>query len=244
MRIRIIAVIAALVLAAVGAVVLVVAVRGASQVAADGSKTVPVLVVTSEVPAGTAASTLAGAVQERRMPAAYVATGAVSSLAALGGRVASATLEPGEQLLASRFVTPTELSAEGGSAAVPKGMQEVSVAVDVQRVAGGRVGVGSHVGVYASFDGGAAGAASTTLLLDHVLVTSLTSAAVQSSTTLNGTSSKPATSGTVLVTLAVSADDAKKLVYAAEFGKIWFSAENADSASSASGAVTRTELGG
>jgi pilus assembly protein CpaB len=243
MRIRIIAVVAALVLAAVGAVALVVAVRGASQVRADGSRTVSVLVVTSEVPAGTSAATLAGAVESKKMPAAFAATGAVTSLSSLGGKVASTTLEPGEQVLASRFVTPTQLSAQGGSAAVPKGMQEVSVAVDVQRVAGGLVGVGSRVGVYASFDGGATGS-STSLLLDHVLVTSLTSAAVQSTTTLGGTSSKPSTTGTVLVTLAVSADDAKKLVYAAEFGKIWFSAENADSTSSATGAMTRTELGG
>jgi pilus assembly protein CpaB len=244
MRIRIIAVVAAIVLAAVGAVVLVVAVRGASQQAADGAKTEAVLVVTSEIPAGTSSAAIAGSAEVRRIPAAYVVAGAVASTKALLGRVASTTLEPGEQVLASRFVTPQELSASGGSAAVPKGMQEVSVAVDVARMAGGKVGVGDRVGVYVSFDGSGGQPASTGLLLDRVLVTSLASTAVQSSgTPLTGTSQKPSTSGTVLVTLAVSADDAQRLIYAAEFGKIWFSAENADSASVTSGVVTRAAIG-
>jgi len=244
MRIRIIAVVAAVVLAAVGAVVLVVAVRGTSQEVAAGTRTKSVLVVTSEIPSGTSAAVLSTAVELKKVPAAYVVQGAVSSLSTLGGKVASTTLEPGEQLIASRFSTPQELSAAGGTAAVPKGMQEVSVAVDVQRVAGGLVGVGSHVGVYASFDGADQ---STELLLDHVLVTALTSAATQS-TGIGGTGTgtgtgKTATTGTVLVTLAVGPDDAKKLVYAAEFGKIWFSAENADSAAGTAGAVTGAELG-
>jgi pilus assembly protein CpaB len=242
MRIRIIAVVAALVRAAVGAVVLVVAVRGTAQEAAAGAQTRSVLVVTSEVPSGTSAALLAGSVELRKVPATYIVHGAVSSLAALGGKVSSSTLEPGEQVIASRFATPTELSAAGGTAAVPKGMQQVSVAVDLQRVAAGLVGVGDHVGVYASFsDGGQ----STGLLLDHALVTSLTSGAAPSTSTgLGGTTTAKATSGTVLVTLAVTADDAKKLVYAAEFGKIWFSAENADSSAGSAGSVTRTELGG
>jgi pilus assembly protein CpaB len=244
MRIRIIAVIAAVALAAVGAVVLVVAVRGASQQAADGAKTESVLVVTSEIPAGTSGAAIGGSVEVRRIPAAYVVDGAVASAKSLLGRVASTALQPGEQVLAARFVTPQELSATGGSAAVPKGMQEVSVAVDLARMAGGKVGVGDRVGVYVSFDGSGGEAASTGLMLDRVLVTSLTSTAVQSTgTPLTGTTQKQPTSGTVLVTLAVSADDAQKLIYAAEFGRIWFSAENADSASVTSGVVTRAAIG-
>ena len=41
--------------------------------------------------------------------------------------------------------------------AVPEGLQEVSVAVDLQRIAGGAVGPGGRVGVFASFDDNGAG---------------------------------------------------------------------------------------
>jgi pilus assembly protein CpaB len=232
MKTRIIAVAAAAGLALAGAIALVFAVQGAGQVAAAGKDTRPVLVVTAEIPAGTSADRLESAVSLENVPGAYVAEDAVADLDDLDGLITAVGLKPGEQVLASRFVTPAELASSGGRADVPEGMQEVSIALDIQRVAGGSVGPGDRVGVFASLPASGVEAASTRLLLDQVLVTAVASTVDQDE---EGGSAQ----GLVLVTLAVSADDAQRLVYAAEFGTVWLSAQNAESTPVTGGAATR-----
>lgn len=220
MRTRIIAVAVATVLALVGAVVLVLAVRSADQAAVAGAKLVDVLVVRSEVPAGTSADHLGDTVAVQQIPARYVATDAVADLDDLDGLVAAVDLQPGEQVLASRFSSPEQLASAGVHASVPEGMQEVSVAVDLQRIAGGSVGPGDRVGVFASYDA-TSGSSSTKLILNQVLVTSVTS-------TVDPASDEQQAQGLVLVTLALDAEQATAVVHAAEFGHIWMSAQNDD----------------
>jgi pilus assembly protein CpaB len=232
MRTRIIAVAVAAILAIVGAVVLVVAVRSADQSAVAGAKLTTVLVVQAAVPAGTQADHLGDAVIAEQIPAKYVAHGAVSSVDGLGGLVTTIDLQPGEQLLQSRFSSPEELASSGVHAAVPAGLQEVSIAVDLQRVAGGAVGPGDHVGLFFSFDADGPTAASTRLQLNDVLVTSVASTVAKSD------DPNAQAQGLVLVTLAVSADDAQNVVYAAEFGHIWMSAQNDDTKPGTEGPVT------
>jgi pilus assembly protein CpaB len=245
MRIRIIAVAIAAVLAVVGVVVLVGAFRVAGQSTAGGSDLVSVLVVRSEIPAGTAASAAADAITTEQVPSAYLVQGAVQKAGQLSGKVAAVTLEPGEQLIGSRWVTPSELASTGGSAAVPAGLQQVSIAVDAQRTAAGHIGVGSHVGVFVSLDAGSGGQAVTELLLNNVLVTSVGAASGSSGdgTQPGGTSTASSVSGSTLVTFALSADDAQKLIYGAEFGRIWLSLQNDKSQPLTTGPATRTELG-
>lgn len=223
MRTRIIAVAIAAVLAIVGAVVLVVAVRSADQAAVAGAQLQSVLVVRSEVPAGTAADHLGDTVTVEQIPAKFVADDAVTDLDDLAGLVAAVDLLPGEQLLATRFSSPEQLASAGMHAAVPVGMQEVSIAVDLQRIAGGSVGPGDRVGVFASFDDSGQGAKVTSLLLNQVLVTSIAS-------TVDPEADEQTAQGLVLVTLALDADDAQAVVHAAEFGRIWMSAQNDDTA--------------
>lgn len=218
MKTRIIAVAVAAVLALVGAVVLVMAVRSADQAATAGAQLTSVLIVRTEVPAGTAADHLGDAVEVRQVPARYVADGAVADLAELDGLVAVVNLQPGEQILATRFSSPQQLASAGIHAAVPEGMQEVSIAVDLQRIAGGSVGPGERVGVFASFD-----ETGTTLLLNQVLVTSIAS-------TVDPDADGQQAQGLVLVTLALNAEDAMAVVHAAEFGHIWMSAQNDNTA--------------
>lgn len=244
MRIRIIAIAIAAVLAIIGVVVLVGAFRAQGQTAAGGKNLVTVLVVTSEIPAGTSASALGNSVETESVPAAYVAEGAARTLGDLSGKVASVTLVPGEQVLTSRFVTSTELAATGGTAAVPAGMQQLSIAIDPQRTAGGRIGVGDHVGIFVSLDTSGTDPATTQLLLNDVLVTAVGGATTPTAT---GTSSDSTTttssvSGSTLVTFALSADDAQKLVYGAEFGRVWLSLQNAKSAPVTVGPATRAGL--
>ncbi len=250
MRIRITAIAIAAVLAVVGVVVLVGAFRVAGQSAAGGTDLVPVLVVRSEIPAGTSASDASDAITTEQVPSAYVVRGAVQKAGQLSGKVASVTLEPGEQLIGSRWVTPSELASTGGSAAVPAGLQQVSIAVDAQRTAAGHIGAGSHVGVFVSLDAGGDSPASTSLLLNDVLVTSIGAASGSSGASgsaagsqASGTSTASSVSGSTLVTFALSADDAQKLVYGAEFGRVWLSLQNDKSQPLTTGPATRAELG-
>jgi pilus assembly protein CpaB len=219
MRTRIIAVAVAAVLAIVGAVVLVVAVRSADQAATAGAQLQSVLVVRTEVPAGTAADHLGDTVTVEQIPAKFVADDAVTDVVDLAGLVAAVTLEPGEQVLASRFSSPEQLASAGVHAAVPEGLQEVSIAVDLQRIAGGSVGPGDRVGVFASYEDSTGGTKTTTLLLNQVLVTSIAS-------TVDPNADEQQAQGLVLVTLALDAEDARAVVNAAEFGHIWMSAQN------------------
>jgi pilus assembly protein CpaB len=199
--------------------VLVVAVRSADQAAVAGAQLQSVLVVRSEVPAGTSADRLGDAVTIEQIPAKYVAEDAVTDVDDLSGLVAAVALKPGEQVLASRFATSTELASSGVHVAVPEGMQEISVAVDLQRIAGGAVGPGGRVGVFASYDDGGQGTKTTTLLLNQVLVTSIAS-------TVDPDADETQAQGLVLVTLALDAENAQAVVNAAEFGHIWMSAQN------------------
>jgi pilus assembly protein CpaB len=223
MRTRIIAVAVAAILAVAGAVALVAAFRSADQAAVAGARLQSVLVVTDGIPAGTEAARLSDAVTVQQIPAKYVAEGAVEDLDDIAGLVAAVDLQPGEQVLASRFASPAELASAGIHVAVPVGLQEVSVAVDLQRIAGGAVGPGDRVGVFASYDDGVAGAKTTTLLLNRVLVTSLAS-------TVDPDSDGQQAQGLVLVTLALDADQATAVINAAEFGHLWMSAQNDDTA--------------
>jgi pilus assembly protein CpaB len=235
MRTRIIAVAAAAVLAIIGAVVLVVAVRSADQANVAGQQLQSVLVVKQEIPAGTAADHLGDAVVVEQIPSRYVAKDAVAGLDEISGLVASTTLQPGEQVLESRFASSIDLASNGVHIAVPEGLQEVSIAVDLQRIAGGAIGPGDRVGVFASFDKDSVPAASgqgvTGQLFDQVLVTSVTS-------TVDPNSDDPQAQGLVLVSLALDADGAAKLIAAAEFGHVWMTAQNDKTRSGGGDAVS------
>jgi pilus assembly protein CpaB len=210
MRTRIIAVAVAAVLAIAGAFALVLAVHGANDDAVAGSRYETVLVVVTEIPAGMTGENAVGNVEEQKVPAEYVVPGAVDSVDDMAGLVASAPLLPGEQVLAGRWSTPADLGATGARVAAPEGTQEISLALDLERVAGGAVGPGSRVGVWGSVDD------ATTLLFDQVLVTAIAS-------TVDPDADDGGTAGTVLVTLAVTAEQAQGIIQAAEFGEVWLS---------------------
>jgi pilus assembly protein CpaB len=230
MRRRLLAAAAALVLAAVGGTVLLAYARGADARAMAGLRTQTVLVATERIPAGTAAAGLAEQVRSQGLPATAVVPGAVHDLAALGSRVTTTELEPGEQLLASRFGAASSLLPPG-TAAVPAGDEEISVQLDPERAVGGRLGAGDHVGVFVSLTM-QDGTATTHAVLHHVLVTQVQGALVPTTGTAaagpSGTQTAAASSssgGTVLVTLALTAQDAEAVVFGQEHGKVWLSLE-------------------
>ena len=226
MRRRLLAAVAALVLALAGGVVLVAYARGADARAAAGLRTVQVLVVQELVPAGTSADQLTGKVGTELVPAKTAVPGRVQRLADLAGEVATVDLQPGEQLLASRFSAPDDLRA-AGTVDVPAGDQEVSVLLEPQRAVGGRLAAGDKVGVYLSMTF-QDGTGTTHGVLHGVLVTQVQGAPAPAS---DGTSTETASAGSaaptdsLLVTLAVRAKDAEEVVFGAEHGTLWLSLE-------------------
>ncbi|MDQ6755210.1 MAG: RcpC/CpaB family pilus assembly protein [Actinomycetota bacterium] len=249
MKARVLAAIAAVVLALLGTVVLTAYVSGADQRALQGAAAVQVYVVKAPIPAGTAADKLADLVTQQTVPAKAEAAGAVTALDKLAGKVAGVDLVPGEQLISSRFVDPAALKAKTavtGRVDVPAGMQEVSILLDPQRVAGGALAAGDTVGVFISLDGALNGTPGpvTHLTMQKVLVTAVQGAAVTPAPSTGGgdkSGSTPSTAptGTVMVTLARDAPDAEKIVFAAEFGKIWLSKEPASADEGGTRKVTK-----
>src|SRR5919112_1077893 len=146
---RLIAALAALLLAGVGAALLLGYVGAADRRAMAGMQTVPVLVVVKPVAKGTPAEKLTGLVTKKSLPVKAVAPGTVSELKPISGRVTTTDLQPGEQVLASRFVDPA-LLVNPNEVKIPKGMQQLSLALESQRILGGELTAGATVGVFVS----------------------------------------------------------------------------------------------
>ena len=239
---RLLGLVVSIVLAAFGTFVLIGYVQSAHDTAAAGEPTASVLVVTKSIAKGTKATDLEDKVRLERVPAGTKVEGAVSDLDALEGKVAAADLVPGEQLLGARFRTPQALGREG----VPNGMLEVTVRLSPERAIGGSVRTGDTVAVLSSFepfeidpDGGPTSAGpptktpdTTHVILHKVLVTNVqTSDAVKDEKPADDeTDARPgaAPKGEYLVTLALDATSVQRVVFTAEFGKLWLSAEPSD----------------
>jgi pilus assembly protein CpaB len=246
--------VAAVVLAIVGAILVVNYAQGADSRAVQDLEPVQVLVVTKAVPAGTSAAALSGFVATQDLPGRAVAKSALKNLDGLAGKVTAVELLPGEQLVAERLIAPEELKSNGW-VEVPKGMQEVSFQLDAPRVVGGQVVPGDHVGIFINLDNGGLEAkpdkATTQLTIHKVLVTGVqrapsTASSPQPSASPGSGAAAVDTSlptGPLLLTVAVNDVDATKIVYAAEFAKIWLSKEPLDATDSGRpGIMTKPEV--
>jgi pilus assembly protein CpaB len=242
--------IAALVVAIIGTVMLLVYVQGADRRALANTETEEVYIVQKEIPAGTGADKFGDSVIKKAVPKAAIAEDSVKSLGDLGNKVSSIEFMPGEQVLASRMVDPGSLLGRG-RVAVPTGLQEVTVKLDIERVAGGNLQAGDTVGVLLSFkpQDNLKIPAMTQLSLHKVLVTAVQDAtgtiadSTSSQTQANDSGSLNANKnasarGTYLVTLARPASDVEKIVFAVEFGAVYLSKEPGDATQGNSGVMT------
>lgn len=235
MKSRLLAGIAAVVLAVIGAVLVVSYASGADARAVQALEPVEVLVVAKPVPAGTAVESLPPFLTAQTLSGTAVAKSALQSLDGLAGKVTSVDLLPGEQLIAERLTAP-ETAQSSGSVQVPDGFQEISFQLDPQRVVGGRLVAGDHIGIFISLKGGGIEAKpdkeTTQLTLHKVLVTSVqraASAAPSPQPTASGSAAPvedtSLPTGSLLLTVAVIDVDATKIVYGLEFGTLWLSKE-------------------
>jgi pilus assembly protein CpaB len=230
---RVIGVIAAVLLAAVGTLFLTGYVRAAEDRALAGEETVEVLVVRDQIERETPSEELADRVSTERVPAKVRAADGVASLEDLDGQVASVDLMPGEQLVSTRFATPAQLAEQSG-VEVPEGLQEVTISLEPQRAVGGQVRPGELVGLLASFVWDDDPKNTTKMNHQQVLVTNVQGDPTpQASTEGEGeetesTGPAPAPGGSLLVTLAVDVEQAERIVFAAEHGTVWLTAQNED----------------
>lgn len=241
MRRRILAVLVALALAAVGCVSVVAYVRAADQRALAGREATWVLLATKRIPAGTTAAQLrAGRYLERvAMPAAAVPKDALATLdAEVDGLALTADVQSRQMLLRGMLGEPTGLS---GGLALPEGRLAVSVEVTAAARVGGYVRPGSRIAIFDTFTlrtggrtpSGDVGVTSrheynhaTRVLLPRVEVIAVGERGTAGAVT-SATGASPATAAmgkggaTILVTVAVTQQEAERLVHATQTGSLY-----------------------
>lgn len=242
----------AAILTVVGAIFLMVYVKGADSRAIAGQQPTNVLVVTKEVPRGTEVADLTTSVEVRRLPKAAVVPGSVTDVKQLqAGYVSTTTLKPGEQVLSARFAKP-DSEEFTTSVEVPPGLQVLSLQLEPQRVVGSTLKAGDTVGIYLSatvtMSAGAKqtptaqaetkDVATTAGIAHRVLVVRVQGAVTPTSNAAPSNTPDKTPGGAVIVTLAVDADLAERLVFGQEFGKLWLTSEKADSSITGADGVT------
>lgn len=206
MQRRFIAAIAAVLLAGLGAVLLYSWVSQADARALAGTQPTAVFVATKPIPSGTKGSEISTFVEVKQIPTLAVVPGAITDLAEVTDLATTAEIAVGEQLISTRFGEPGTTST--GEVDVPEGLQQITVQLDASRVSGAEAG--DKVSVFLSQD------EVTGLALRDILV--VTVEAVNAD----------AKGGARTVKLALPAADATRVVYAAEFGKVYLSVEPAE----------------
>lgn len=250
MKSRLLAGVAAVVLAVVGAILVVSYAQGADSRAVRDLNPISVLVVQKAIPAGTPTASLQAFLTTEQLPGTAVSKSALKNLDNQGGKVTSVELLPGEQLVAERLIQPEELKASG-SVEVPEGLQEISFQLDPQRVVGGRLAPGDHIGIFISQKKGGLEAKpdkeTTQLAIHKVLVTAVQRAPMATPSPQPTASGAPAgdtslPTGSLLLTVAVNDVNASKIVYGAEFATLWLSKEPLNAKESGQGIMQGTEV--
>jgi pilus assembly protein CpaB len=238
---RVLTVVVAVLLAAVGTLAVLAYVHQANNRAVEGLKVVNVYVAQSEIPSGTAVGQAQhdGSLATEKLPVASVPQGAVESITtSMYGLVTNSTVQPGQLLLRPMLVAAAQVT---GGVAIPQGLIAVSVQLCVPEAVAGYVTPGSYVAVFDTYGGSTVQLERTcdtghqvpppssvqtriVLLKAEVLSVGQAPASAQNSssggtsTTVDGPASSASSEGVVLVTLALSQADAERVIDIAETG--------------------------
>jgi len=221
MQRRIIAAVAAVILAGIGAVLLYSYVNNADARAMATLDTTQVLVATKVIPAGTSGANLAPFVALKTLPKVAVVEGALTTTQPVADLEATTDLQVGEQVLASRFAKPdTDVS---GKIEVPTDLSQLTVQLDPKHAVGTHIAPGSKVALFISVEVNQVSV--TKLAFRDVLVTNVQGAPAAPA---EGDSAEVAPSSDVLVTFAISPKDSGQIVWGSEFGSIYLALEPKD----------------
>jgi len=230
MRSRIVAVILAIVLGVVAWVVAARYLQAEQDRLTAGAQLIAVFVAAQDLPTGMTADEMLskGYLAQEQVPRQYVAGSAVSSRAALEGKVAAQPIAKGEQIAGTMFKYAADV---GLASSTPKGYIAVSIPYDAVRGVGALLQPGDSVAVYGTFSSGSAikiSGAVTKLILPKVKVLAVGAQLASGATATSGASSSSggllgggSTESVGSITLAVTPSDAEKLVFTAESGRVW-----------------------
>jgi len=188
-----------------------------AQIAAD-AEPVRVLVAVRDVPKGTLGSELISGnwVEERDVPRQFLAAGAVSSVTSIAELALSSPMTQGEQVTEARF----ELASNVGLAySVPEGFVALSVPDNPSRGVSGFIVPGDYLMAMSSFDSGSLEDAITKVLIKKARVIAVGKQVVGVS---DGPPADGETATVATITLAVTPEDAERIVFAQESGSLWF----------------------
>lgn len=228
MKSKVLIAIVAVVLGGVAAFAAFAYLNGVQRAAQAGSTMTDVLVASQDIPRGTLANDLlsSGMAQVTKMPLRYIPSGAISSVTGVTDRVLAVPVTKGEVLTTARFQYPSEA---GLSYNVPAGFVAVTVPVDDARGIAELVKPGDRVAVLTTVANRTGGGDVTgyavkgarVLAVGRSTGTEAQGAQAGSSGGVLGGGSSSGSSGSKTITLAVSGDDAQKVVFAAEAGRLW-----------------------
>lgn len=235
---KIVSVVAAFALAAVGTLVLTAYVQSAKNRAEAAESQVDVLVMTK--PLGKGSPLTADFVTRQRIPTRIKPDNAVTRVDDVKGLVSEIDLIPGDTVVKSRFSSAAEVTR----GLAPEDKLQVTIALEAQRALGGKIKVGDTVAINSSFkdvkiDPDADGPRPfievgdmTHIILHKVLVTNVQLETVQpeahQAKPVKATSETTMTSapsltpvGRVLITLALDAPSVERVVFTMEHGLLW-----------------------
>jgi len=203
--------ITAFIMAAIATMAIFLYLHGVKHSADTGGAQVTVIVSKKDLPAGTSMDGVIsqGDLTTETIGSKTEVTGAITSVVQLKGRVTSTPILAGEQIPVARLQGSTSLP--GGAIGIPTGFEAVTIQLEAQRMVGGALHPSDHVTIYGSFDQPVSQPVTVTLVPDvKVLKVSRPSTVDQASS-----------QGDTLLTVALRAPDAEKVVFAQEHGTVW-----------------------
>jgi len=214
--------VAAVLVAAMGAALVFLYVKGADTRAEQRFDTVEVLRATSLIEPGEKVedAQAAGKLALQAVAKDQLLDGYQQTTESLAGTVALAPIYPGEQIIAAKFGSS---AAASSSLQIPEGKLAVSVNLtDPARVAG-FVNPGSEVTVFLSSTDPANGSQFTRLLFDRITVIGVGSTTPVSTTTTDESGAQTTEQlPRTLLTLALDQKQAERVLYSASIGELAF----------------------
>lgn len=236
-------------IAGLGTAIMIMYVQGIEARATEGQTLVEVLVATETIDAGESAADAqaAGKLEKTEVVRDDVVEGALSSTASIEDEVALGDIYPGQQVIGQQFGNPRFEEA----LTIPDDKLAISVELtDPARVAG-FVNPGSEVAIFASGDPELYKPDGTTqklspvtrLLLAKVLVIGVgdTSVAATTTTDEDGKSTTEEIPRTIL-TVAVTQEEAEKVIYASRNGDLAFALRSEKSRAVDNPGVTAADI--
>jgi Flp pilus assembly protein CpaB len=260
MKSRSLVVAGALVLALLATAGVFLYVNNVKREAETGGALTTVLVSATDISAGTELDPLVdqGAFEPRQIPSDAVVQGAVTSVSQLRNRTAAVPILAGEQIALSRLSGTAE-KLPGGVFGLQEGYEAVSVKLEAEQMLGRKLQAGDHVTFYGVYTDVSLASASLSSLFGHgggvsegggtlpsvaavVVPDTRVLAVTTAPTDASSTTSQDEVSESQLVTLELTPEDAQKLAFTQQVGKIWLGLIRPGDPAPKAGPVTLAEV--